>query len=141
VNSPPGTYAHLSGGALTAIIVFYAVLILFFGWLYVRIIRRAGYSGWWVLMALVPIGNIIMLCLFAFKEWPIHRELDYLRRHASMTGLPGYGSPPQQYGYGLGGQPPGYGGPGPQPGDWQRPESEPGGPRPDDPQVPGPSAP
>jgi hypothetical protein len=39
----------------------------FFGWLYARIIRRAGYSGWWVLMALVPIGNIIMLCFFAFK--------------------------------------------------------------------------
>jgi membrane protein YqaA with SNARE-associated domain len=25
----------------------------------VRLIRRAGYSGWWVLMAIVPIGNLI----------------------------------------------------------------------------------
>ena len=26
-------------------------LIAFFAWVYVRIVRRAGYSGWWVLMA------------------------------------------------------------------------------------------
>jgi uncharacterized membrane protein YhaH (DUF805 family) len=106
VNYQPGYQPHVSGGVVVALIVFYIVVIAFFGWIYVRIVRRTGYSGWWVLMALVPIGNLVVLCLFAFKEWPIQQELAYLRRHASMTGLPGYGSAPQQYGYG---QPPGYG--------------------------------
>jgi uncharacterized membrane protein YhaH (DUF805 family) len=62
--------------------------------MYWRIIRRTGYSGWWVLMAFVPLGNLIALAFFAFTEWPIQRELAYLRRHAAATGLPGYGPPP-----------------------------------------------
>ena len=86
----------LSGGELAVLLTVYAVFILFFGWMYVRIIRKAGYSGWWVLMALVPIGNLVMLGFFAFKEWPIRRELEYLRGYAAATGLPGYApqSPP-----------------------------------------------
>ena len=70
-----------------------AVVVLFVGWMYVRIIRRAGYSGWWVLLAVVPLGNLIALAFFAFTEWPIRRELAYLRQHAAATGLPGYGPP------------------------------------------------
>jgi uncharacterized membrane protein YhaH (DUF805 family) len=101
VNYQPGSQTpHFSGAALAILIVVYAAFIVFFVWCYVRIIRRAGYSGWWILMALVPIGNLIMLGFFAFKEWPIQRELNYLRHHASKTGLPGYGStlPPPQGG-------------------------------------------
>jgi hypothetical protein len=75
------------------IVVFSVVLAVFVGWMYVRIIRRTGYSGWWVLMALAPLGNVIALAYFAFTEWPIHRELAYLRRHAAATGLPGYAPP------------------------------------------------
>jgi hypothetical protein len=139
VNYEPGYQAQLSSGAIVAIIGIYVVLIGFFVWCYVRIIRRAGYSGWWVLMSLVPIGNLVMLGLFAFKEWPIQQELEYLRRHASMTNLPGYGAPPQQYGYGHGGQPYYYG-TGPQfPGQGQPPASGPQDRRPDDPE--GPAAP
>jgi Na+/melibiose symporter-like transporter len=36
----------------------------------VKIIRKAGYSGWWVLMWFVPIANIVMLWVFAFSDWP-----------------------------------------------------------------------
>ena len=78
-------------GVLVVAIVFYVALIGFSLWCWVRVVRRAGYSGWWVLMSFVPIGNLIMLGFFAFKEWPVRRELDYLRRHAAATGLPGYG--------------------------------------------------
>ena len=105
MNYQPGAGFPIRGALLAVIIAFYVVLIAFFIWCYVRIIRRAGYSGWWILMSLVPIGNLIMLAFFAFKEWPIRRELDYLHRHAAMTGLPGYGAPPSQYGPGPG-QPP-----------------------------------
>jgi hypothetical protein len=105
VNYDPTYEPQLSGGAIVALVLVYAVFIGFIVWMYVRIIRRAGYSGWWVLMGLVPIGNLIMLGFFAFKEWPIRRELEYLRRHAAMTGLPGYAPGPPQHGYGQGGQP------------------------------------
>ena len=37
---------------------------------YVRIIRRTGHSGWWLLTMFVPILNIIMLWDFAFAKWP-----------------------------------------------------------------------
>jgi hypothetical protein len=36
----------------------------------VKIIQKAGYSGWWVLLWFVPIANIVMLWVFAFADWP-----------------------------------------------------------------------
>jgi len=36
----------------------------------VNIVQRAGYSGWWVLVTLVPLVNIVMLWVFAFSRWP-----------------------------------------------------------------------
>jgi uncharacterized membrane protein YhaH (DUF805 family) len=36
----------------------------------VKIIQKAGYSGWWTLLWFVPFANIIMLWVFAFAEWP-----------------------------------------------------------------------
>jgi uncharacterized membrane protein YhaH (DUF805 family) len=36
----------------------------------VKILRKAGYSGWWVLLWLVPLGNLIGLWIFAFADWP-----------------------------------------------------------------------
>jgi uncharacterized membrane protein YhaH (DUF805 family) len=39
-------------------------------WLSVRILRKAGYSGWWSLLAMVPVANIAMIWAFAFSDWP-----------------------------------------------------------------------
>jgi hypothetical protein len=36
----------------------------------VKIIQKAGYSGWWILLWFVPIANIVMLWVFAFADWP-----------------------------------------------------------------------
>ena len=36
----------------------------------VKILRKSGYSGWWILIWLVPIANIVMLWVFAFSDWP-----------------------------------------------------------------------
>lgn len=96
------------GGAEIAIfvvigLVYLAVLVVTV-WAYVNIVRRAGYSGWWVLIGLVPIANIVMFCVFAFKEWPVQRELAALRAAVSGQGGP-YGAP----GYGSSG----YGPPAP----------------------------
>ena len=49
----------------------YAVMI----WAYVRIIQKAGYSGWNVLWGLVPVANIVMFFVFAFGDWPVIRRM------------------------------------------------------------------
>ena len=43
------------------------------------ICRRAGYSMWWGLIALVPCVNLIFLVIFSVRTWPIERELAHLR--------------------------------------------------------------
>ena len=35
-----------------------------------KIVRKAGYSGWWALLYFVPLVNIAMLWVFAFSYWP-----------------------------------------------------------------------
>jgi uncharacterized membrane protein YhaH (DUF805 family) len=37
----------------------------------IKILSKAGYSGWWVLLLFVPLVNIIVLWVFAFADWPI----------------------------------------------------------------------
>lgn len=37
---------------------------------YVRIVRRTGHSGWWILTMFVPVLNFVMLWVFAFARWP-----------------------------------------------------------------------
>jgi hypothetical protein len=41
---------------------------------YVRIIRRTGHSGWWILTAIIPVLNLAMLWAFAFTRWPAFEE-------------------------------------------------------------------
>jgi len=36
----------------------------------IRIIQRAGYSGWWILISLVPMLNLFALWYFGFGPWP-----------------------------------------------------------------------
>jgi hypothetical protein len=111
-------YYDLSGLDTTALVIGGIVGLAF--WIifliaYIKIISRAGYSGWWVLIMFVPIVNIIMLLVFAYKEWPIQRELRELRGWANQiqrSGQSGYGQPGSgQAGFGQ----PGYGQPAPGP--------------------------
>ena len=39
-------------------------------WMIVRILNKAGYSGWWSLLMVVPLVNIVMVWVFAFSDWP-----------------------------------------------------------------------
>jgi hypothetical protein len=55
---------------------------------YAKIIGKAGYNPWWVLMMFVPIGNIIVFLMFAFSEWPIQRRLRELEQSAGYGALP-----------------------------------------------------
>jgi FHA domain len=62
----------MAGFAIIQFVISLAIFA-FFIWCYVRIIRRAGYSGWWVLILLVPVVNIVMVWVFAFSNWPVLR--------------------------------------------------------------------
>ncbi len=39
-----------------------------------RIVSKAGYSGAWSLLAIVPVLNLLLLWLFAFSRWPLQSE-------------------------------------------------------------------
>jgi Na+/melibiose symporter-like transporter len=41
---------------------------------YVKIIKKAGYSGWWILSMFVPLLNVVMLWVFAFSTWPVEQR-------------------------------------------------------------------
>ena len=50
-------------------------------WLYGKIFSKAGYSWALSLLLLVPFGNLILLLILAFGNWPALQELDLLRRN------------------------------------------------------------
>jgi hypothetical protein len=77
--------------------VFFAVFGVFFLLVFVfslvcqiKIITKAGYSGWYVLTAFVPILNIVMFVVFVFGKWPIQTRLE----NAERSGSRGF-APPQ----------------------------------------------
>jgi hypothetical protein len=37
----------------------------------VKILKKAGFSGWWVIASFIPFVNVIMFWVFAFARWPI----------------------------------------------------------------------
>lgn len=89
-------------GLATFLIVFgviYLAIFVIFIIAYVKILNKAGYSGWWLLTGFVPLVGMVMFFVFAFSKWPVERELEMLR---AQGGGGGYGTP---YGY--------PGGPGP----------------------------
>jgi len=45
-------------------------LLIGLGFPVYKIIRKAGYNGWWVVFGVVPILNLLLLWIFAFAEWP-----------------------------------------------------------------------
>ena len=98
--------AGLAVGAFVGIMVLYAAVIAFGVYLYVRIARKAGYSGWYAALLFVPVANLVVIVMFAFKEWPIEAELRMLRAGGGYGGYPqhpGFAAPaavyPQAYGH------------------------------------------
>src|SRR5260370_6057191 len=94
----PATSGTVDAATLTTIILVFSIVglvsIIFTIIIYWRIFAKAGYSGALGLLMFVPIANIIMLCILAFGEWTIYRELNYLRQMAARG--PQYQPPPQQ---------------------------------------------
>lgn len=62
----------------------------------IAIVRKAGYSAWWVCAGLVPLVNLVMLFAFAFADWPALRESRIRRPDpANPSGHPGFAYAPQ----------------------------------------------
>jgi hypothetical protein len=68
-----------SAAVVAIVFVIYAVVIMaciaFFVWCYWKIAAKAGYNPALSLLMLVPIGNLILLAIFAFGRWPIEDRL------------------------------------------------------------------
>jgi hypothetical protein len=49
-----------------------SVLSIILGYVFpiVKILQRAGFSGWWVLIGFIPFANFIGLWVFALVPWP-----------------------------------------------------------------------
>jgi len=83
--------SSMPAAVVILLILFYAAAFAFGIYCYVRVARKAGYSGWYALLCFVPLANIVVLLMFVFKEWPIERELRALR--AGLGGYPNAGYP------------------------------------------------
>jgi len=66
---------------LIAQLAFLAVMA-FAVWLAWRILKRAGYSGWWAITILIPIVNLVMIWIFAFFNWPAIKMKDPIMAEA-----------------------------------------------------------
>jgi uncharacterized membrane protein YhaH (DUF805 family) len=51
---------------LIIIVAFIAITVVPF----VRIFQKAGRTGWWAVLMLIPLINLIVLWIFAFSKWP-----------------------------------------------------------------------
>jgi uncharacterized membrane protein YhaH (DUF805 family) len=60
------------GGAFSGLISIVILVVTIFP--LVKIIQKAGYSGWWVLLGLIPLVNFIMIWIFALSDWPALRK-------------------------------------------------------------------
>jgi hypothetical protein len=60
---------------LLNVIVFVSFVVYLFGLIWWKVFQKAGYKAVWSLLMFVPVANLVALCVLAFGEWPIHREL------------------------------------------------------------------
>jgi hypothetical protein len=47
------------------------------------VMRKAGYSPWWVVTGLIPLVNVVMAFTFAFADWPVLQENRRATRRAT----------------------------------------------------------
>ena len=57
-------------GSLTIWPWFIVIIIFLPNLLFIPAVKKAGFSGWWVALSLVPFVGLILLWLFAYAKWP-----------------------------------------------------------------------
>lgn len=58
------------GGIFFWQLIIIAAIVLITLWPCWRILAKAGFSRWWVILVFLPIVNLVMVWLFAFIRWP-----------------------------------------------------------------------
>ena len=72
----PDAIPVVAGGCFILFAVLMGLLIsIFMVWLFCRIFSKAGYSWAFGLLILVPFGQIIILLILAFGDWPALRQI------------------------------------------------------------------
>lgn len=56
-------------GLLFSLIVMAIIVVPFF-----QLWKRTGHSGWISLLMLLPLVNLLMLYVLAFKDWPVLKQ-------------------------------------------------------------------
>lgn len=83
-----GTYSEgLSLFAGCFVLFIWLAMAILTAVIFCKIFSKAGYHWALGLLMLIPIANLIMLCILAFGQWPIQRELEILKQ-ARMTPPP-----------------------------------------------------
>ncbi len=106
-NSGAGAGAAAAiAAAAGSIFVFALIAIVISIAIYYVIFNRAGFNPWLSLLVLIPgLGQLIVLIILIFTEWPVQREVKVLRAQLGLSptgpaGTPGtaYGAPGATYG-------------------------------------------
>ena len=50
------------------------VVLFVLGYPASRVLKRIGFSRWWIVVALIPYVNVVGLWILAFVKWPIERR-------------------------------------------------------------------
>jgi|HubBroStandDraft_5_1064220.scaffolds.fasta_scaffold443348_1 uncharacterized membrane protein YhaH (DUF805 family) len=70
----PARSREPTGGRMPLHIALYWISFIVFSLIVlspiIRILKRAGYSEWWSLLAFVPVVNLMGLWWFAYARWP-----------------------------------------------------------------------
>ena len=78
------------GAALGVLLIVYIAIAVIGVIATVKIVTKAGYSGWWVLIWLVPLVGFVFFLIFAFSDWPVLQRLRAAEGAASYGGPSGY---------------------------------------------------
>jgi hypothetical protein len=91
---PPETMMPVFMGCF---IIFISLIVMIITVIvYCKIFKKAGYHWALGLISLIPIGNLVLLLILAFGEWPIERQLRAGRQGGIMP-PPSEGQPHQDF--------------------------------------------
>jgi len=65
--------------ALVFVALLMTAVMIFMVW---RVVSKTGFPGALSLLYIVPFGNIVILAILAFSEWPIAKELKAYKHSA-----------------------------------------------------------
>jgi len=58
-----------------SIVLIFGPIVAFAVWICSRVLQKAGFSGWWCVLVVVPVVNIVGLWVFSFVRWPVLEDI------------------------------------------------------------------